>query len=151
MLNLGLVGTAYHVTAQHLGLELSARPLLYSTQPNRVHSHSIKYINSMPRRPPPSSLRLHPPTDPLPKREEPKHRMPSAPQPAFVPDATTKSEGTGPSKPDIGKIGETAREESSNSNVQAGPWDRSRSFREGEMSVGELIRPPAVAASLSRP
>jgi len=84
--------------------------------------------------------------------------MPGLPQPAFVPDATLKSDGAGASKQAIGKSAEpqTSTEEqgrdgsSKGSKGPVGPWDRSRSFREGETSVGGVIRPPAIAASVPR-
>src|ERR1700742_487464 len=108
----------------------------------------------MPRRPPPSTLRLFKATDPLPSRQEPKHRMPSVPQPAFVPDTTMKSgedvqdkqtEGTSEYHTADNK---PRGRSSSEVSAPAGPWDRSRSFGEGETSVGSVLRPPAVAASI---
>lgn len=89
--------------------------------------------------------------------------MPSVPQPAFVPETTKIQEGLDPlraqpkqteGKGDEGHMIEEdrprGRSSSEGVNFAAGPWDRSRTLREGELSTGNLVQPPAAAVSLPR-
>jgi len=83
------------------------------------------------------------------------------PQPAFVPEMIKPNEKAGgPSKEQVETRGDDIQmiedskprgRPSSEETSLVGPWDRSRSFREGEKSIGCILQPPAVAASLLRP
>jgi len=80
------------------------------------------------------------------------------PQPAVVADETRSNESKARTVKDGegGGIEEHTAQESKESiknkgRAGVGPWDRSRSFGEGEMRVGEVIQPPpATVASVHR-
>ncbi|KAI6117606.1 hypothetical protein EDD16DRAFT_1588052 [Pisolithus croceorrhizus] len=58
----------------------------------------------MPRRPPPSALRLF--QGPLPPRSEPKHRLPSVPSPTFYPKGALPRQPSPPPgvKPNFARV-----------------------------------------------
>ncbi|KAK0210426.1 hypothetical protein DFS33DRAFT_1293105 [Desarmillaria ectypa] len=104
----------------------------------------------MPRRPPPTALRLVP--GPAPPRNAPKHTLPAVPRPTFYPP---HSVGRGPSPPASGLHCLPMASNCSNSSrpesvkVQRGPWDHSGSVRI-PIDVDHLLplpKPVAIGAS----
>ncbi|KAF8526832.1 hypothetical protein BU17DRAFT_82252 [Hysterangium stoloniferum] len=95
----------------------------------------------MPRRPPPTALRLHP--GPTPPRSHPKHTLPSVPRPAFyapkaapIPDRVHVASKAMPWEVELGIS--SKKEEPR----MRGPWDRSRSLGESTVDVSMVIRAP---------
>jgi hypothetical protein len=79
--------------------------------------------------------------------------MPSLPQPVFASDTWKNQESNnGQINDDVNLIEESKfrNQPASKEGGLIGPWDHSRSLKEGEMNVGNVVRPPAVAANLPR-
>ncbi|KAK0228214.1 hypothetical protein IW262DRAFT_1490274 [Armillaria fumosa] len=110
----------------------------------------------MPRRPPPTALRLVP--GPAPPRNAPKHTLPAVPRPTFYPP---HSVGRGPSPPARGLHCLDMASNHSNSSrssvarrsesvrIRRGPWDHSGSVRV-PVDVDHLLplpKPVAIGAS----
>lgn len=123
-------------------------------------------LKTVPRRPPPSPLRLH--TGPTPPRNVPKHNLPSLPRPTFYPakagftDLPVGNWGLGllnlsvedlalPPTPTTRRSIESIRSSSSLSSSPKsqrvlGPWERSRNLSETSLNIDSLIRAPKRAA-----
>jgi len=135
--------------------------------PNSNPNPIIQDLNStplkltMPRRPPPSALRLHP--GPTPPRSWLKHTLPSLPRPAFyppklalpdrvalVPESTTQSRSSSPvdssSSSRRSSIDQEEEYQQPQGRILRGPWDRSRNFAESTVDVSGLVRAPKRAA-----
>ncbi|KAI6036887.1 hypothetical protein BKA83DRAFT_684368 [Pisolithus microcarpus] len=99
----------------------------------------------MPRRPPPSALRLF--QGPLPPRSEPKHRLPSVPSPTFypkgaLPPVCARMACTEPTRPSLDISGSSP---TSNpccaTKRRRGPWDDSSSV-DLRVDVDSLLAVP---------
>ncbi|KAF8589964.1 hypothetical protein K439DRAFT_1382514 [Ramaria rubella] len=108
----------------------------------------------MPRRPPPSALRLHP--GPTPSRQEPKHRIPSIPVPAFYPSIRaplnpSPARARSPVADLEGWFVPAPAQSLRAKPALRGPWDHSRSLSESTLDVDSLIRAPRPAAVIVSP
>ncbi|KAI6151043.1 hypothetical protein BKA82DRAFT_1000921 [Pisolithus tinctorius] len=106
----------------------------------------------MPRRPPPSALRLF--HGPLPPRSEPKHRLPSVPSPTFYPQGALPHQPSPPprAKPSSTRVACSELDTSmcgpsptsspcSTTKRRRGPWDHSSSI-ELRVDVDSLLAVP---------
>ncbi|EJD02117.1 uncharacterized protein FOMMEDRAFT_109294 [Fomitiporia mediterranea MF3/22] len=102
----------------------------------------------MPRRPPPTSLRLH--KGPMPSRGQAKHTLPSVPRPVHVPSDVTRSTVKPAPEPRImatpphGSVYSQRHAHSIEDPVR-GPWDHSRAVSL-PIDVGSVLALPKPVA-----